>query len=244
MIFGDLGALVTVEAIDTGAVGVAVASTGVCAIETQSSSAAGAHTAVGYLGTLSKHLSAIEEFLVSPLSITGTQAETLAPTRGDLGALLEWLLLARAADAKAGAEILPQARHEDGTPVAWSGAVMVVRDGPAIIEVLTNARGSSAGGAEYLAGSMAHASLFEAWLEVVIGVAGKSVELNEAVLRDRPALAEWVGSAGSIDTIDVTVWLEWTEDLPSLISVGKLLRSPGRVRLLGANGRVRLLKGN
>jgi hypothetical protein len=244
MIFDDLGTLVIVETIDTDAVGGTVAATGVCAFEILAVSQGNAGATFGVLDTLSRNVAATGESLLAARGTVSQQAETLETAlRGQEGPL-EWPLLTRAADGKTAVETLLQARSEHGAPVEWSGAVLVVQDGFAILEGLITARGDTAAGAGYLVRRMTHSSLFDAWLESVMDGTGNQVELNALALRERLCPIEWMGNAGSVDTTDMRLWLEWVEELPSPISVDKLLRSPGRVRVLGPSGRVRLLKGD
>jgi hypothetical protein len=216
MIFGDLGALVTVETIDIGAVGGAVAATGVCAFEFPIVLKGDAGATLGILDTLNRNVVAA----------------------------LEESLLTRSGDAKAAAETLLQTRCGHDAPVEWSGAVVVVQDSLAILEVLITARDDTATGAGYLVRRIADIGLFGAWLEGITGETENRVELTASVLRERPPPIEWSGNTRSVDTIDLLLRLEWMEELSTPTSVDRLLRSPGRVRVLGPSGRVQLLKGN
>jgi len=68
-------------------------------------------------------------------------------------------------------------------------------------------------------------------------------EFLAGLRRDQSLPIEWLGAANTIISGDSTVAIEWLAGAPlTIVSLKRLLVSPGRRRLLAAYGRVRLLR--
>jgi hypothetical protein len=87
----------------------------------------------------------------------------------------------------------------------------------------------------------AHTS-FEA-LIALTGDAGERSEFAAALRADQPAALGWLTGAARI-TAEFSLNVEW-QDPPALLLVSpeRLLRSPGRIRILAASGSIHPLRG-
>lgn len=244
MIFGDGGAVVTIETIETGEIGSVVVTNAACSLGSLATWEADSGTPFGSLGTLIRELAETAEVLPVVRCPAGAKVESLQAARRNIGMLPEWQLLVYAAGIEAPTEIQRLAQRECRAPVEWPGAIATVRDDFAAIEFLVGSDGVASAPMVYLASGTFYARLAITWtrtseIEVAIPLAP-----NVSVLRDRSYLAEWAGTTSTLEAATGTIaWIEWMENLPRPLSVDRLLRSPGRLRLLGRVGRVRVIKG-
>ncbi|MGH9806065.1 MAG: hypothetical protein ACRD9W_02170, partial [Terriglobia bacterium] len=135
-----------------------------------------------------------------------------------------------AAGIEAPTEIQRLNQREHRAPVEWSGAIATVRDDLAEIGFLVGSDRFTSVPTVYLASGTVYASFANAWVRT------SEVEVRIPV--------EWAGTTSMLEAAaDTIAWIEWMENLPRPLSVDRLLRSPGRLRLLGRVGRVRMIKG-
>lgn len=244
MMLGDLGAIVTIETIDTGEIGSVVVTNAACSLGSLLTWKADSGTPFGSLGTLSRELAETAEVLPAVRGPAGAKVESLQAARRDIGMLPEWQLFVYAAGIVAPTEIQSLTQREHRAPAEWSGAIATVRDDLAAIEFLVGSDRVVSAPTSYLANEMVSDSLVNSWVRTSEVEAGMPIALNVSVLRDRPYLAEWAGTTSTLEAAaDTIAWIEWMENLPRPLSVDRLLRSPGRLRLLGRVSRVRVIKG-
>lgn len=229
MIFGDLGATVTIETIDTGEIGSVVVTNAACSLGSLATWKADSGTPFGSLGTLSRELAETAEVLPVVRCPAGAKLESLQAARRDIGMLPEWQLLVYAARIETPTEIQRLTQREHRAPAEWSGAIATVRDDLAAIGFLAGSDGVAGLPTTHLTSGMVYASFANAWVRTSEVEAGIPVE--------------WAGTTGTLEAADTIAWIEWLENLPRPLSVDRLLRSPGRRRLLGRVGRVRVIKG-
>jgi hypothetical protein len=179
------------------------------------------------------------EYLASPRSDNVAALDTSASQRGKTGLTFSFsgsqradtalpieLLLTRRLDPGLRLEWATILFRHSAWPVGFDGEVAMALGAP--VELLTNASGELDVVTEWTASLLRDAA---APSETATGVA--------AELRLR---AEWLGAVTTLISEDASLPIEWAVlARPMLVSLERLLASPGKRRILGKSGRVRQL---
>jgi hypothetical protein len=122
------------------------------------------------------------------------------------------------------------------TTAEWAGAAAITADTPVRLEGTTSLRTDTAAFAEY-GRQLANNAQFGLELSSTLaGDAGLRNEFQAMLSVDRLTILEWL-TAGARIASEGLLTLEW-QDPPALllVSQGRLLRSPGRIRILAGPG--------
>jgi hypothetical protein len=178
-----------------------------------------------YLANPRSDNGAVLEALTSQRGKNGLTFGAVTAQRGDPGLALE-LLLARRLDSVLGLEWAALLREETAWPVELGGGIATTATGP--IELSVNAAGDW--------------DLATEWAGSLLRDAAASRETAAGVAADLRLPAEWLGVLAVLISGDAVLSIEWTVPKASpLVSLERLLASPGTRRILSSPGRLRLL---
>jgi hypothetical protein len=150
------------------------------------------------------------------------------------------------------------ALRTSGLPVQWAGSLAVAADAPTPLELAAVNLTNQIGLAEWIAAHSIRAEIAVEHLRNLLVHPGFCAEFRNLLGADSrpclealagregatPAVLESLSTGGRIST-DEPLCLEWAEPPASVpvVASNRLLRSPGRVRILAGPGSVRPLRG-
>jgi hypothetical protein len=140
-------------------------------------------------------------------------------------------------------ELVGAARGSTGVSAEWAGTLAVTADAPLRLECTKFLRSDTTGLTEFAISVLHDAYGATEWLRDLIGDAVAPIEILSILRRNAPSVFESLTS-GTRVSVGGLATLEWADPpAPMLVSPERLLRSPGRIRILAGAGSSHPLRG-